>query len=145
MGSMNSIPRYVCRDHQDDEIIFTTSNRKYLLEMCKKELRHLLNCFERKFSTKQEQVSKEEMRIFQWNLLSQTLGTQLDNFVKCDPRALNWNTRRWRLLEEIIEHDPDIICLQEVDHFKFLQRALGSIGYEGHFVPKPDSPCLYMF
>ena len=27
--------------------------------------------------------------------------------------------------------DTDIICLQEVDHFNTLERALGSIGYLG--------------
>ena len=31
---------------------------------------------------------------------------------------------------------------QEVDHFKFLQKALGTMGYEGVFFPKPSSPCL---
>jgi mRNA deadenylase 3'-5' endonuclease subunit Ccr4 len=59
------------------------------------------------------------------------LGTQVDTFVKCSPSAMNWSTRRWRIIEEIIRHDPDIICLQEVDHFKVLSRALGSIGYRG--------------
>ena len=34
------------------------------------------------------------------------------------------------------------VSLQEVDHFKFLQRALGAMGYEGFFFPKPSSPCL---
>ena len=33
---------------------------------------------------------------------------------------------------------------QEVDHFKLLQAALGSVGYTGRFVPKPDSPCIYL-
>ena len=64
--------------------------------------------------------------------------------MQCNPQGLDWSSRRWRLLEEIIRYDPDIICLQEVDHFKLLQRALGSIGYGGRFVPKPDSPCLYL-
>lgn len=35
-------------------------------------------------------------------------------------------------------------CFQEVDHFKFLESALKSIGYAGKFFPKPDSPCLYV-
>ena len=39
--------------------------------------------------------------------------------------------RRWRILQELLRHDPDIICLQEVDHFDFLNRALGSVGYVG--------------
>lgn len=36
------------------------------------------------------------------------------------------------------------MCLQEVDHFKFLQFVLGTQEYEGIFYPKPDSPCLYI-
>ena len=31
-----------------------------------------------------------------------------------------------------------------MDHFPLLQRALSSLGYTGHFVPKPDSPCIYL-
>jgi nocturnin len=31
-----------------------------------------------------------------------------------------------------------------VDHFKFLRKWLASLGYIGHFLPKPDSPCLYL-
>ena len=59
------------------------------------------------------------------------IGTKNDKFVRCEPSALDWNTRRWRLIEEIIRYDPDIICLQEVDHFKLLELALGSLGYNG--------------
>lgn len=33
---------------------------------------------------------------------------------------------------------------QEVDHFKFLERTLGPLGYRGLWEPKPDSPCLYL-
>ncbi|MCL4139027.1 UNVERIFIED_CONTAM: hypothetical protein GTU68_014015, partial [Idotea baltica] len=32
----------------------------------------------------------------------------------------------------------------EVDHFKFFERALATQGYQGFFVPKPDSPCIYL-
>jgi len=31
-----------------------------------------------------------------------------------------------------------------VDHFRFLQKSLGPLGFSGHFLPKPDSPCLYL-
>ena len=48
------------------------------------------------------------------------------------------------MAEEIARHDPDVICLQEVDHFAFLERCLSPLGYRGHFFPKPDSPCLYL-
>ncbi len=72
------------------------------------------------------------------------LGTKNDNFVRCPPSALQWRTRRFRMLEEIARHDADVVCLQEVDHFEFLRKSLAPLGYEGRFVPKPDSPCLYL-
>lgn len=72
------------------------------------------------------------------------IGTKNDKFVRCPEAALDWRTRRFRMLEEIVRHDPDIVCLQEVDHFKFLRKSLSSLGYMGHFLPKPDSPCLYL-
>lgn len=40
-------------------------------------------------------------------------------------------------------YNPDIICLQEIDHFKdFFQPLMNRMGYVGSFNPKPDSPCL---
>ena len=36
------------------------------------------------------------------------------------------------------------IVSSQVDHFPLLERALSSLGYEGHFVAKPDSPCIYL-
>ena len=32
---------------------------------------------------------------------------------------------------------------QEIDHFGFLNQVMTSVGYEGCFFPKPDSPALY--
>jgi nocturnin len=46
-------------------------------------------------------------------------------------------------LEEILRVDPDILCLQEVDHFGFLLPVMEKLGYEGSFFPKPSSPCLF--
>uniref|UniRef100_A0A182NAR4 Nocturnin n=1 Tax=Anopheles dirus TaxID=7168 RepID=A0A182NAR4_9DIPT len=89
-------------------------------------------------------VTATQLRIFQWNMLSQTLGMHNDGFVRCPLEALTWDCRRYQLVEEIIQNDPDIICLQEVDHFKFLQKILSTQNYEGVFFPKPDSPCLYI-
>ncbi|XP_037880284.1 nocturnin [Glossina fuscipes] len=85
-----------------------------------------------------------QIRLLQWNLLSQTLGQSIDGFVSCPQNALTWANRKFLIVEEILQNQPDIICLQEVDHFKFLQTILGSQNYEGVFYPKPDSPCLYI-
>ena len=102
----------------------------------------------RRRNRKQEDTECDDcsVRILQWNILAQgkysitpdipnkitaALGTGVDNFVRCDPTALHWANRRWRIIEEIVQHSPTVICLQEVDNFDILNRALGSIGYQG--------------
>lgn len=64
--------------------------------------------------------------------------------MSCPDEALTWECRKYQILQEIIHTNPDVICLQEVDHFKFLQAMLSTQGYDGVFFPKPDSPCLYI-
>lgn len=57
--------------------------------------------------------------------------------------ALKWEERKCLILEEILAYHPDILCLQEVDHyFDTFQPLLGRLGYQGTFFPKPWSPCL---
>ena len=51
------------------------------------------------------------------------LGTQNDGFVCCPPEALEWKTRRWRLMEELVRYQPDILCLQEVVKLKLLVKT----------------------
>lgn len=72
------------------------------------------------------------------------LGTTNDSFVCCPDDALEWGNRRYQIVQEILEYAPDVICLQEVDHFNFLKACLETQGYNGTFFPKPDSPCLYL-
>lgn len=56
---------------------------------------------------------------------------------------LDWELRKWRLLEAIFDVRPDILAIQECDHYTdFFSRALSIVGYEGEFCAKLDSPCL---
>jgi len=123
---------------KDHKLIRKTNSRSLSFETC---IHNENGC-----RTDEEGTSAndENIRIFQWNALSQTLGTKNDNFVRCPQSALDWKTRRFRMLEEIALSEADVICLQEVDHFDFFQRALAPLNYQGHFVPKPDSPCIYL-
>lgn len=40
------------------------------------------------------------------------LGKENDNFARCPEEALDWNHRKYLIVEEIIEYCPDVICLQ---------------------------------
>ncbi|SPP83472.1 nocturnin isoform X2 [Drosophila guanche] len=103
-----------------------------------------LNAVSRVCSAPIEGDSSQNIRLLQWNILSQTLGQHNDGFVRCPEEALDWQHRKYLIVQEILQNQPDVICLQEVDHFKFLQTVLGSQNYAGIFFPKPDSPCLYI-
>lgn len=165
MGSFTSTPKALpatSADATDDDVYYpkTREDLNRFLQRCSQQLQGLPHPIQRrwrktpKFFGENGLISSnplgpinqqgENIRVFQWNVLSQSLGTKNDNFVRCPSAALNWPTRRFRMLEEIARHDADVICLQEVDHFKFLQNSLASLGYVGHFLPKPDSPCLYL-
>ena len=73
------------------------------------------------------------------------IGTKLDNFCLRDPRILDWSSRRWRVLEEILQHRPDVITLQEVDHYTFLAPALASVGYCGRSVMVIEVKTLFLY
>ncbi|XP_070819602.1 nocturnin isoform X1 [Chaetodon trifascialis] len=83
------------------------------------------------------------IRIMQWNILAQALGEGKDGFIRCPLDALNWQERKYLILEEILTYRPDILCLQEVDHYyDTFQPIMASLGYHSSFLAKPWSPCL---
>ena len=50
--------------------------------------------------------------VYKYLFVSTALGTKNDNFVRCPQSALDWKTRRFRMLEEIALSEADVICLQ---------------------------------
>ncbi|XP_030001085.1 nocturnin-like isoform X3 [Sphaeramia orbicularis] len=83
------------------------------------------------------------IRVMQWNILAQALGEGKDGFIRCPLDALNWQERKYLILEEILTYRPDILCLQEVDHYyDTFQPIMSGLGYHGSFLAKPWSPCL---
>ncbi|XP_068207202.1 nocturnin-like isoform X2 [Palaemon carinicauda] len=153
MGSFTSKPRVESEENQDDHVVVPKDlDARALLEWVREPIKHLpaiLPRNYRKAPTYGEIDSPSisaggTFRVMQWNILAQALGTHADNFVMCPAKALEWNTRRYRILEEIVTHMPHIICLQEVDHFDVIERVLASQGYKGVFMPKPESPCLFL-
>lgn len=57
--------------------------------------------------------------------------------------VLDFDLRKWRLVEVLLDHPTDVIAMEEVDqYYGFFQPILDMIGYQGLFVPKPCSPCI---
>jgi len=81
------------------------------------------------------------VKLVQWNILSQTLGV-VGDFSVCPLEALSWEYRKPLLVQELLSHKADLLCLEEVDCFPQLSSELQSSGYAGIWVPKSDSPCL---
>jgi mRNA deadenylase 3'-5' endonuclease subunit Ccr4 len=86
-----------------------------------------------------------QLRFLQFNALAQGLSDREEaGFLQCPEQALDWdNFRKFRLLQEVLRHGPDVVALQELDHFDdFFQPALAHFGYEGVFQPKPHATTL---
>lgn len=80
------------------------------------------------------------LKVLQWNVLADGLA-QHGDFVKVTQQALCWSHRAGKLLQLILEPQPDIVCLQEVNRYGdcFLP-AMEKHGYTGAFFCKPCSP-----
>ncbi|XP_066429837.1 nocturnin isoform X1 [Eleutherodactylus coqui] len=117
---------------------------KDLLEECQVALQERPARLHREFVGQTIDFSSPHtFRVMQWNILAQALGEGKDNFVKCPLEALKWEERKYLILEEILMYRPDVLCLQEVDHyFDTFQPLLSRLGYHCTFLAKPWSPCL---
>ena len=87
-----------------------------------------------------------KLRVLQFNMLADGLSglrQDLGAFSRVTADDMNWDKRGKLLLHEILQYDPDIITLQECDHYYdcFLPE-LNARGYDGMFAPKPASACL---
>lgn len=94
------------------------------------------------------QDNDKALRILQFNVLADGLSGSCDalgNFSRVSGDVLDWNRRKEKLLFEITQYNPDVITLQEVDHYHdYLWPMLLQRGYKGFFAPKPTSKCLEM-
>jgi len=85
--------------------------------------------------------------VAQFNVLADGLcgmDEKKGGFTNSPEDSLNWDFRKHRLLEELLRHGdpPDIIALEEVDHYAdWFYPNLGSLGYDGKFLAKPNSRC----
>ncbi|CRG92965.1 carbon catabolite repressor protein 4, putative [Plasmodium gallinaceum] len=79
-----------------------------------------------------------QFTIMTWNVLAEIYGT-IEAFPHCDPYMLAWSYRKTKIIQEILNNNPDIVCLQEIqnEHFlDFFKPSLGEFGYEGVYKQK---------
>uniref|UniRef100_A0A673NDL2 Nocturnin n=1 Tax=Sinocyclocheilus rhinocerous TaxID=307959 RepID=A0A673NDL2_9TELE len=126
-----------------DDYEYEQADPDALLRECEEVLKNRPPRMHRDFvMTRACSLLNTPIRIMQWNILAQALGEGKDGFVRCPMEALNWSERKYLILEEILTYRPDVLCLQEVDHyFDTFQPVLASLGYQSSFCPKPCSPC----
>ncbi|CAL4184597.1 unnamed protein product, partial [Meganyctiphanes norvegica] len=79
-----------------------------------------------------------------WLLLIQTMSSKNKRSLRsCEDQSFAQKSS-YRIFD-LLSLTLSIICLQnEVDHFRFFERVLETQGYTGVFMPKPDSPCIYV-
>ncbi|KAL6095526.1 angel2 [Pungitius sinensis] len=97
-------------------------------------------------------VAAFDFSVMSYNILSQRLLQ--DNvylYQHCPPGLLTWDQRLPNLLDEMRQHDADILCLQEVqeDHYENqIKPALQALGYQCEYKKrtgnKPDG-CAVIF
>ncbi|KAI8803263.1 Endonuclease/exonuclease/phosphatase [Cladochytrium replicatum] len=77
--------------------------------------------------------------VMAYNLLADSLAMEnqylyRSSIERLGRKILDWRYREARLLDEILHHSPDIVCLQELDepHYKYsFAPRLQSVGYHG--------------
>ena len=147
MGSLQLEAQGRCEDLQDEELISSLPDQtcvEQVLSLCRTRTASTTSLARSWTPGCSGRDPARDIVVFQWNILSQALSTSCDNFQSPTTASLDWESRRWKVVEEVVRQEADIICLQEVDHYRLLERILTSLGYRGSFVAKPDSPCLYV-
>lgn len=90
--------------------------------------------------------SPRSLRFLQFNVLARGLSSppRFGGFTESPPACLDYHGfRKFRLLEEVLRFSPDVIALEEVDHFvDFWQPAMDAFGYDGVFQAKREAPGL---
>jgi len=80
----------------------------------------------------------EKFSVMQYNILGKIYGDPQWFPLHGEKFVLDWNVRSQKLAEKIIEFQPDIVCLEELDEYDFFKNNLGSNGYDSHFQKRPS-------
>ncbi|XP_049848283.1 protein angel homolog 2-like [Schistocerca gregaria] len=79
-------------------------------------------------SGEESKLGLYNFKVATWNVLAD--GYTFPNYYSHCTAALNWSTRFPLIIQHIGRADPDILCLQEADHWDEYKRALNLMGYK---------------
>ncbi|KAI9139109.1 Endonuclease/exonuclease/phosphatase [Paraphysoderma sedebokerense] len=87
--------------------------------------------------------------VMSWNILAPKFASSNFN-QNANPKMteLDWNTRKYAIMDQIMYYGPDFVCLQEVDpndYVQFFKPILEKQGYGSVFVAKSDFDGLATF
>eukprot|EP00163_Fabomonas_tropica_P001212 TRINITY_DN10930_c0_g1_i2.p1 TRINITY_DN10930_c0_g1~~TRINITY_DN10930_c0_g1_i2.p1 ORF type:complete len:331 (+),score=45.40 TRINITY_DN10930_c0_g1_i2:95-994(+) len=80
-----------------------------------------------------------EITLLNWNILASGLASRDSGsgFFKVSEEDLEFENRKKRVVEHIAARSPDIVCLEELDHFDdWYNLQLDKLGYCGVYQPK---------
>ena len=87
-----------------------------------------------------------KLRIMEFNIMADGLSAldkRYGDFSRVSVSGLAWDVRKKQLIHEISQYRPDVVTLQECDHYyDFFLPEMNKIGYDGYFASKPMSQCL---
>ena len=96
-------------------------------------------------------VNNYDLTVFQWNILAESLckdypaacpSTYIHNiyiYIYITVGCLEWDYRKSLIIQEIVKNKPDMICLEEVDHYSEFSYEINRIMksyYTGFFMQK---------
>ena len=78
------------------------------------------------------------IKVISYNVLNEAYATH-QMYPYCPSWALDWKHRKNQVLRQVLAHDADVICLQEVavqEFSEFFKTELARADYAGVFKPK---------
>ena len=84
------------------------------------------------------QQVRPRFRVMAYNILADAYATA-ERYNYCPTWALAWSYRKSKILKEIVDAKPDLVCLQELEtgeYQDFFQEAMAKHGFSGIFKPR---------
>ncbi|KAL4513210.1 hypothetical protein Ndes2437B_g08253 [Nannochloris sp. 'desiccata'] len=90
-----------------------------------------------------------QLRIMSYNILADHYAQEhaQELYASVPWAALEWTSRADMIAKEVAYWNPDVVCFQEVDHYKHLQALLKPHGYKGVYTQRtggrPDGLAMF--